>query len=266
MAMPSVSRLRKIETHSGEISSRRFLTNFYSKGKPLVLCGLAHNWPALRKWSPAFFAHTYGDVVIEIMHQRECDPLYELRKKRHRIEMKMRDFMAIVEDSGDSNDFYMVAKNRVMQLPEFSALSGDLHGWKGVLDLTCIRRGANLWIGPKGTITPLHFDNKNLLVVQIFGRKLFLLIPPRETPHLYPLTGAQMHSPVNPETPDLQTHPAFDDTEVCSIELNAGDALFLPTGWWHYVRAQSRSITVSFTCFAFPNPFPTSESQADARA
>jgi hypothetical protein len=38
---------------------------------------------------------------------------------------------------------------------------------------------AKLWIGPKGTVTPLHFDEHSILFAQVHGRKHSKLIPAR---------------------------------------------------------------------------------------
>jgi mannose-6-phosphate isomerase-like protein (cupin superfamily) len=39
------------------------------------------------------------------------------------------------------------------------------------------------------------------------------------------------------------------------VELEAGEALFIPANWWHHVRSLKASINVSLTNFVFPNNF-----------
>jgi lysine-specific demethylase 8 len=40
--------------------------------------------------------------------------------------------------------------------------------------------------------------------------------------------------------PRLYRRPFYD------VQLDAGDALFIPKGWWHFVKSVSNSISVSY--------------------
>jgi ribosomal protein L16 Arg81 hydroxylase len=42
---------------------------------------------------------------------------------------------------------------------------------------------------------------------------------------------------------------------VIDVVIGPGDLLFLPIGWWHYVRGLDVSITMTFTNFVFNNDF-----------
>ena len=55
--------------------------------------------------------------------------------------------------------------------------------------------------------------------------------------------------------PDLNRHPKFRNATVTDVVVQPGETLFVPVGWWHYVRALDVSMTVSFTNFQFPNNF-----------
>jgi ribosomal protein L16 Arg81 hydroxylase len=56
-------------------------------------------------------------------------------------------------------------------------------------------------------------------------------------------------SEVDCEKPDLVRHPLYRYANKFVFDLNPGEALFIPVGWWHHVRALDVSISVSFTNF-----------------
>ena len=48
------------------------------------------------------------------------------------------------------------------------------------------------------------------------------------------------------EDPDLSKHPLFAQAAFVETVLKPGDALFMPKGMWHYVRALTPSVSVNF--------------------
>ena len=106
-----------------------------------------------------------------------------------------------------------------------------------------------LWFGPPGTVTSLHHDTSNILFCQVVGRKRFRLFPPDEPTLLAGARGVYSH--IDPERPGEALSNAWGHDEV----LAPGEALFLPVGWWHHVRALDLSISVAFNNFAWPNGF-----------
>ena len=109
------------------------------------------------------------------------------------------------------------------------------------------------WYGPAGTITPLHHDLTNNLMAQIRGSKAIKLISPFELPRLY--NDRHCYSEVDLGKPDLDRHPLFKDVMIVEVLLGPRDLLFLPVGWWHYVRSLETSITMTFTNFVADNDF-----------
>ena len=58
--------------------------------------------------------------------------------------------------------------------------------------------------------------------------------------------------------PHFDYFPQYRLAQVIDYEIGPGDLLFLPVGWWHYVKGLSISMTLTFTNFVFDNDFSSS--------
>lgn len=229
-----------------------FREKYYATNRPLKMLGMMDDWPAMQKWSPEYFRETYGDEMVEITAGRSSDPKYEINLDDHRTQIRFGDFIDLVE-AEQGNDSYLVANNKFFEQHGMKSLLNDIGPLPGFLTGKKRARHTYLWFGPGGTVTPLHHDTMNILFCQIYGSKLITLISPDESPWLYNEIG--VFSEVDFENPDLQLHPLYQHVEPIEVEMNPGEILFLPVGWWHHVRSLETSISVSFTNFVFPNDY-----------
>lgn len=124
--------------------------------------------------------------------------------------------------------------------PEYCALSEK---YEEVSDVDI-----NAWFGPKGTVSPLHFDPKHNLLCQVVGTKKLILYPEKDTPFLYPHDSTLLFntSQVDVENPDLDSFPEFEKASKKECLLRPGDVLYIPPKYWHHVRALENSFSVSF--------------------
>ncbi|RYP26112.1 hypothetical protein DL768_011822 [Monosporascus sp. mg162] len=122
----------------------------------------------------------------------------------------------------------------------------------------------NAWFGPPGTITPLHNDPYHNILAQVVGRKYVRLYSPLETERMYARGkegGVEMGNtslidvgviegwdvaPYNEDETSARSVAAFKDAPFADCILEPGDLLYIPIGWWHYVRGLSVSFSVSF--------------------
>ncbi|VDM22157.1 unnamed protein product [Wuchereria bancrofti] len=82
---------------------------------------------------------------------------------------------------------------------------------------------------------------------EIVGRKFLRIIPATETENMYPRQDGILTSTsqIDVRCPDLTEFPRFREAHVFDCTLCAGDCLFIPAGFWHYVFALDPSISVS---------------------
>jgi ribosomal protein L16 Arg81 hydroxylase len=241
-----------IERRRG-LSSAEFLEQYYAANRPVVLCDLMTRWKACSKWTPDYLKSACGGEVVEIMAAREQNALYEIDASRHQKNVRFSEFIDMVTRGGESNDYYLTARNNFFARPGARVLLHDIEPFRQYLRWDDSGNGIYLWFGPAGTITPLHHDLMNIFMAQVTGRKQVKLVPASELDLVY--NHHAVYSLVDCANPDFERFPKFREATVIDLELAPGEVLFVPVGWWHYVKSLDTSITVSFNNFLFPNEF-----------
>ncbi|KAI0375825.1 Clavaminate synthase-like protein [Pilatotrama ljubarskyi] len=125
----------------------------------------------------------------------------------------------------------------------------------------------NLWIGDEKSVTSIHSDPYENIYTVIRGSKQFTLLPPtegwclkeRRYPHATyvrsPTTSQLELVPSPADTPLVRWSSVTDPTapgalppeaHPIHVTVNAGETLYLPAGWWHYVRQQGFTVAVNY--------------------
>ena len=110
-----------------------------------------------------------------------------------------------------------------------------------------------IWLGNRIRVAP-HYDLMENIAVCLAGRRRFTLFPPEQVANLYAgpfeLTPAGTPvSMVDPLAPDLERYPRFREAWASAQQavLEPGDALYIPYAWWHGVGAlEPVSILVNY--------------------
>jgi Rps23 Pro-64 3,4-dihydroxylase Tpa1-like proline 4-hydroxylase len=231
-----------------ELSGGEFFEHYYTKNRPVLLKGALTASDAVRRWSPAYFRERFGTVPVEITASRNRDDDYELHFRQTVRTVTLSEFVDRLSTESDTNDFYLVARNYFFDNPALRGLRDELAPPPEIIDTADESPGtAKLWFGPKGTVTPLHFDEHSILFTQVHGRKHFKLIPSFDHPYMY--ARNTFYSAVDALHVDLSRFPLFQNVSMAEVVVEPGDALFLPVGWWHWARSLDVSISVTFCSF-----------------
>ena len=116
-----------------------------------------------------------------------------------------------------------------------------------------------LWMGPENTVSPLHYDPLDNILIQVVGWKRVLMFPPVGSSalvsngsddklwHYAGVDGNQYNtSAVDVETPNYKKYPNFQFAPVAfECILGPGDALYIPRKWWHHVRSLEFSVNAN---------------------
>ena len=125
-------------------------------------------------------------------------------------------------------------------------------------------RSINLWYSPDSSRSSLHFDDFHNVLCVVAGEKTVRLWKPGKFLDFYvdnPLGESANHSGIDvtctvyePEADPKDLFPEFFDHEGTGTQippdetrvLRAGDCLFVPEGWWHWVDSSSGAMAVNF--------------------
>jgi hypothetical protein len=243
--MTIVQRLENVSRH--DLEAKVFAT-----GRPVVLAGAVAGWPAVavgRESDERLFDYLKGFDAGQPAGVYVGPPDIEGRffygattaTENFRFGpapvAQILDRILSERTSPRPSSVYMQSAPVTSYLPGFAA--------ENHLDLLPDAVAPRIWIGNR-TVTRAHYDlNANIACV-IAGRRRVYLFPPEQLPNLYPgpfdrTIGGVPVSMVDILNPDLERYPRFAKARAVmrTVELEPGDALYIPYGWWHEIHALS---------------------------
>ena len=98
----------------------------------------------------------------------------------------------------------------------------------------------DIMMASTGTTSPLRYEvnyRNYFLVTQ--GRIKILLIPPKDTRYLYPISDydiLEFRTPVNPWKVQPEYQDDFDKIKTLEVEVFQGMVMFIPAYWWYSIQ------------------------------
>lgn len=221
-------------------SDKSVLNKFIDLGIPVVINGLAESWAGV-KWD--------FDVLRERIGVKEVKALIDLPvtggeldggHERYEQVMRFESFADLAHDE-HAKPCYLgyVRANEFFDDIDSIFLFGEITDkYSGGSD-------TRLWIGSKGTCSGLHSDLKDNLFLQVHGFKTVYLVPFEDTPYVYPYVDNIVNSRIDCENFIPSEFPKFMRARVYKVTVSPGDMMFIPKGWWHYLRSCTPSISVN---------------------
>ena len=229
-------QLRSIEKVE-RISAEDFKKNYYNTMKPLVMTGLAKQWPAYTKWDWDYFKSIVGDVEVGIYNNIKSDAYTPINTADDY--MKFGDYIDMVR--------YGPAEWRIFLFNIFEHAPQTTKDfiWPEDLMKGFVKRYPMLFVGGQGSVTHMHFDIdlSHILHTQFAGRKRVLLFPFEEQYKLYrkpwevlSLVNFEKYFDCENNKLDLEKFPALTLAKGYEVILEHGDTLFMPAGYWHHME------------------------------
>jgi len=219
--------------------------------EPLVLRGLVSDWPAVRAGtaSPAaamtylrrFYTHATVNAVRvparyrgRVFYNEDLSG-FNFEPFRARLDEVLAKLEELLPES-EADTVYVGSTTVDTCLPGFRA-ENDLR--LGAADPL-----VSIWLGNRSRVAA-HFDVPDNIACCVAGRRRITLFAPDQIANLYPgpvdfTPAGQIISLVDFHRPDLGRFPRFEEAlrHARVVDLEPGDALVIPSMWWHHVEAQ----------------------------
>lgn len=223
-----------------DISKEDFEKNYLNARRPLVIKNMAKNWPAYEKWSMDYMKTVVGDRLVPLYDSAKADPSKPINAAA--TEMKFADYIDLIKTT--PTDLRIFLFDPIKQAPKLLndyIAPKDLMG--GFLDSY-----PNMFFGGKGSVTFLHYDidMAHIFHTHFNGRKHVILFENKWKERLYQIPYATYAlEDYDIENPDFDKFPALKGVKGIEAYLEHGDTLFMPTGYWHWMKYLDGSFSIS---------------------
>ena len=240
---------KSVRTLTG-LDSRALPDDVLRSTQPLVLKGLVSHWPMVQaaQQSPSaaaqYLRSFYRGAIVEAFFGAPQfggrffynDDLtgFNFHPERLKLDAVLDEIDRYARDAQPPG-IYVGSTTVETCLPGFRDQND--------VDLGDRQALASVWIGNRTRIAA-HYDAPDNIACVAAGHRRFTLFPPEALENLYvgplDLTPAgQPISLVDFANPDLKKFPKFAQAlESAQVaEMEPGDAIFIPSMWWHHVEA-----------------------------
>jgi hypothetical protein len=232
----------------------------HGSAEPLVFRGLVRHWPAVLAGSEspaaaeAYLRRFYTDAKVNAVYGKPGQKgriFYNEDLSGFNFEVVRATLAEVMDDiRGQSPEtrpagIYVGSTDVDTVLPGFRSENN--------IRMKEFEPLAFIWLGNHSRIAA-HYDLPDNLACCVAGRRRFTLFPPTEIANLYPgpidfTPAGQVISMVDFENPDFNQFPHFSKALESAqlVELEPGDAVFIPSMWWHHVEGlDSLNVLVNY--------------------
>lgn len=246
-------RPRPVAEFTG-VDARKFRSEIATRYEPAILRGLVRDWPAVAEGvkspeacSAYLNGFDSGGQVDALMIPPAGKGRIFYRDERMSGFNYSHDRLPITKVN-EQLVRYAKFESRPAVAVQSASIPECLPGFVDANPMPVLDAGVapRIWLGNRVT-TPAHFDESNNVACVVAGRRRFTLFPPEQVANLYigPLDFAPTGTPISMVSfaePDFAKHPRFRDALAAArvAELEPGDAIFIPTLWWHHVESLAK--------------------------
>lgn len=223
--------------HVDGITREEFQAKYMKPQRPVIVKHFyGEDAPLYKKWTFDYFKKELGDIKVGIYdvegEKKQDDRSY----KGANNEMKFGEYLDMVQAGPTSRRLFLF--NVFKHKPD---LFNDFEFPK-VADRV-LKKLPFAFFGGEGAVTRIHrdMDNSNVFLTELYGRKRVVLFDPKYSDMLYRYPFGT-HTSIDINNPDYEKYPALDKVVGYDCIIEAGDTVFMPSGWWHHIEYQTAGI------------------------
>ena len=212
------------------ISKEDFIRNYYRPQKPVLITGLTKDWPAYKKWKLDYIQERAGNQIVPLYNNepaKDNESVYAPKK-----EMKLAEYIEILKTQPTDLRifFYEILKKMPELLNDFEYPD---------IGLKFFKKLPALFFGGGNSKVFMHYDIDlpDSMHFHFDGYKSVTLFSPEQTKYLYrvPYSIHNLEA-IDMDNPDFEKYPALQYAEGIQANMQHGDALYMPSGYWHYIK------------------------------
>ena len=227
-----------------KITKEEFLKNYFKPQKPVVIEGFIEDWPAYSKWSLDYMKGIAGDKIVPLYDDRPVD--YKDGFNEPHATMKMSEYVDLLKQ--EPTKYRIFLWNILKEIPElqkdYSYPDFGLRLMKGL---------PMLFFGGRDSHTFMHYDIDlaNIFHFHFEGKKQCILFDQKQNNHLYKIPHSLItREDIDFSNPDLDKWPALKNAQGWECKLEHGDILYMPEGYWHYMKYLTPGFSMSLRAVA----------------
>jgi len=227
-----------------DISKEEFIEKFYKPQIPVLIeGGLTKDWEAFNKWNIDYFQEHAGEIIVPLYNS---EPTKGKQNSAAPVKkMKFYDYLELLKK--EPTDLRIFFFNLLDNMPEL------LEDFKYPdIGLKFFKRLPVMFFGGGGSRVLPHYDMDlaDLVHFHFHGNKSVTLFSPAQTKYLYkvPFAVHNLES-INMDNPDFESFPALQQVEGIQAHMKHGDALYMPSGYWHYIKYLDGGFSITLRAF-----------------
>lgn len=226
------------------ISAKDFQKFYVKPQKPVVVEKITEDWPAFEKWNFEYIKQVAGDKIVPLYNN---DPVDAEKKVNEPIaQMKMSEYVDLLHQG--PTDLRIFLYNLMKQTPELH------HDYKMPdLGLNLFKSMPMLFFGGEGSNVFMHYDIDlaNILHFHFAGEKRCIIVPPEQSKFMYKIPYSVIcREDIDFDNPDFEKWPALKNLRPMSANLSHGEMLYMPEGYWHYMKYLTPGFSMSLRSLA----------------